>query len=132
MNRRHAVRKLGAALGVCLATNPWRMGGAAEAAGQPDFSEIERRLKDTIDKGVFEGVGLLICTAGKTLYKKAFGKDTAETTHLLASATKIASATAMMSLVDEKLVALDDPIKKYLPQFGKVRGEITIRQLLAK
>jgi len=132
MNRRQAVRTLGAAFGVCLATSPWRKAGAAEAAGQPDFSEIERRLKDTIENRVFDGVGLLICTAEKTLYKKAFGKDTTETTHLLASATKIASATAMMTLVDDRLIALDDPLTKYLPNFGKVRGAITIRQLLAQ
>lgn len=132
MNRRRAVQTLGAALGVCLATNPWRKASAAEAASQPDFSEVARRLKETIDKRVFDGIGLLLCTADRTLYKKAFGADTTETTHLLASATKIASATTMMTLVDEKLIALDDPITKYLPQFGQVRGAITIRQLLAQ
>jgi CubicO group peptidase (beta-lactamase class C family) len=132
MNRRQAVRTLGAAFGVCLATRPWRRAGAAEAAGQSGFSEIERRLKETIEKRVFDGIGLLLCTGEKTLFKKAFGADTTETTHLLASATKIASATAMMTLVDQKLIALDDPIRKHLPQFGKVRGAITIRQLLAQ
>ncbi|MCI0749269.1 MAG: beta-lactamase family protein, partial [Nevskiales bacterium] len=65
-------------------------------------------------------------------YKKAFGADTTETAHLLASATKIASATAMMSLVDDQLIALDDPVRKYLPKFGTVRGAITVRQLMAQ
>jgi CubicO group peptidase (beta-lactamase class C family) len=129
MNRRQAVRTLGAGLACC----PWLTPpGIANAADEPDFGAIDRRLKATIDDRVFDGIGLLLCTAERTVYKKAFGADTTETTHLLASATKIASATAMMTLVDEKRIALDDPIKKYLPQFGTVRGAITIRQLLAQ
>ncbi len=132
MTRRQALVGMGASLGVGLAASPWLTPGTANAADGPDFGEIKRRLKDTTDDKVFEGVGLLLCTADRTLYKKAFGADSTETTHLLASATKIASATTMMTLVGDKLIQLDDPIKKYLPQFGKVRGAITIRQLLAQ
>ncbi len=132
VTRREASLGLGLSLGAGLAVGPWLTPVIARAAEEPDFSAIDRRLKATIDDKVFEGVGLLLCTAETTLYKKAFGNDTTETTHLLASATKIASATTMMTLVDEKLIQLDDPIKKHLPQFGKVRGAITIRQLLAQ
>ncbi len=132
ITRREAILGMGLSLGAGLASAPWLAPGTAHAADEPDFSASDRRLKATIDEMVFEGVGLLLCTAEKTLYKKAFGNDTTETTHLLASATKIASATTMMTLVDEKLIQLDDSIKKHLPQIGKVRGEITIRQLLAQ
>ncbi|MGH9847673.1 MAG: serine hydrolase [Blastocatellia bacterium] len=132
ISRRQALLSMGATLGVSFASRPWLTPGIAEAVGKSDFSEIDRRLKETIDTGVFEGIGLLLCTSDKTLYKKAFGADTTETTHLLASATKLASATTVMTLVHDKLIKLDDPIKKYLPQFGPVRGKITIRQLLAQ
>lgn len=132
ISRRQALLSMGGALGMSAASRPWLTPGIAEAAGKSDFSEIDRRLKETIDSGVFEGIGLLLCTKDRTLYKKAFGKDTTETTHLLASATKLASATAVMTLVHDKLLRLDDPIKKYLPKFGAVRGAITIRQLLAQ
>ncbi|HWC76949.1 MAG TPA: serine hydrolase domain-containing protein, partial [Blastocatellia bacterium] len=90
-----------------------------------DWADVESRIKATIDNGTFDGAGLLLCTAEGTFYKKAFGADTTETTHLLASATKLASTTAIMTLVDDKLIKLDDPIRKYLPQFGSVRGAIT-------
>lgn len=114
----------------------WRLRADDKPAGTTgrslDFNEIDRRLKATIDEKVFEGIGLLLCTSDKTLYKKAFGADTTETPHLLASATKLASTTAMMTIIDEKLAGLEDPIKKYLPQFGPVRGKITIRQLLSQ
>ncbi len=132
ITRREALLGMGLSVGVGLASGPWLTPGTAQAADEPDFSAINRRLKAAIDDKVFEGLGLLVCTAEKTLYKKAFGKDTTETTHLLASATKIASATTMMTLVGDKLIQLADPIKRHLPQFGKVRGAITIRQLLAQ
>ena len=35
----------------------------------------------------------------------------------IASMTKPMTAAALMMLVDEKKVALDDPIEKYLPEF---------------
>ncbi len=130
VNRRQALLDL-RALGA-LALMPRLPPGIVDVAEQPDFSEIERRLKETIDQGVFTGIGLLLCTSRKTLYKAAFGADTTETTHLLASATKLASSTTLMTLVDDKLIELDQPINKYLPKFGAVRGSITIRQLLAQ
>jgi CubicO group peptidase (beta-lactamase class C family) len=132
ISRRQALLSMGATLGMSLASRPWLLPGGADAVEKSDFSEIDRRLKEMIDTGVFEGIGLLLCTKDRTLYKKAFGADTTETPHLLASATKLASATTVMTLVHDKLVKLDDPIKKYLPQFGPVRWAITIRQLLAQ
>ena len=55
-----------------------------------------------------------------------------ETIFDLASLTKnIATTTALMWLVDEGLVALDDPVAKYLPAFGERDKEgVTPRHLL--
>ncbi len=129
ITRRQALAGMGASLGVGLASSPSL---TAAQPGDKEFAEVDRRLRSAIDMRVFDGVGLLLCTADRTPYKRAFGKDTTETTHLLASATKLASTTAIMTLVDAKLLSLDDPIRRHLPKFGKVRGAITIRQLLAQ
>jgi CubicO group peptidase (beta-lactamase class C family) len=50
----------------------------------------------------------------------------------LASLTKnIATTTAVMLLVRDGLVTLDDPVAKHLPSFGdRDKGEVTIRHLL--
>ena len=50
----------------------------------------------------------------------------------LASLTKnMATTTAIMLLVRDGLVALDDPVAKFLPSFGdRDKGEVTIRHLL--
>jgi CubicO group peptidase (beta-lactamase class C family) len=79
-----------------------------------------------------EAAGLVIVKDGSTIFREAFGKYTVESADLLWSATKLASATAMMSVIDDGLARLDDPISRHLPAFTGVKGGITIRQLLAQ
>jgi CubicO group peptidase (beta-lactamase class C family) len=55
----------------------------------------------------------------------------AEEMFLLGSISKPISVTALMTLYDQNKFQLDDPAKKYLPEFtGEGRETITIRQLL--
>jgi CubicO group peptidase (beta-lactamase class C family) len=58
---------------------------------------------------------------------------TPETIFDLASLTKpIATATALVLLVDEGAVALDDPVCKFLPAFAeRDKGSLTLRHLLS-
>jgi CubicO group peptidase (beta-lactamase class C family) len=50
---------------------------------------------------------------------------------LIASISKPMSMAALMTLYDEGKFRLDDPLKKYIPEFtGDGRSEITIQQLL--
>jgi CubicO group peptidase (beta-lactamase class C family) len=57
---------------------------------------------------------------------------TADTQHDLASVTKIvATTTALIRLVSDGLVGLDDPARRYLPGLGEgEKASITVRQLL--
>jgi CubicO group peptidase (beta-lactamase class C family) len=52
----------------------------------------------------------------------------------IGSITKVWTATAVMGLVEEGLVELDAPLRRYLPEFtvldGDVAGRVTIRHLL--
>ncbi|MEW6006002.1 MAG: serine hydrolase [Stygiobacter sp.] len=97
-----------------------------------DFSAVSARLKKAVDNGELPGVGLIIVNRDSTLYKEAFGTSIVNSALLIASATKLASASAIMTLVDEGRIALDDSIAKYLPQFADAKGNITIRQLLSQ
>lgn len=56
---------------------------------------------------------------------------TAETVYRVASISKTFAATAVMQLVEKGLVSLDDPIRKWVPQFPR-KGDttITLRHLL--
>jgi len=53
----------------------------------------------------------------------------------IGSATKVFNAVMIMSLVEESKLALDTPVRKYIPQFqladAKAAGSITLRQLLS-
>ncbi|QQS36777.1 MAG: serine hydrolase [Ignavibacteriales bacterium] len=106
-----------------------------------DFSTIEKFIKESISNSAFPGAVLLIGNKDSILYQKAFGHFTYDknspnvstsTIYDLASLTKvIATTTAIMLLVDRKILSLDDKVSVYIPEFGKNGKEgTTIRNLL--
>ncbi|MFI6072693.1 serine hydrolase domain-containing protein [Actinoplanes sp. NPDC051343] len=59
---------------------------------------------------------------------------TPETVFQIGSVTKILTAVLVMQLVDDGLIELDQPVRRYLPQFALINPEatetVTVRQLL--
>lgn len=88
---------------------------------------ITRKLQQSIENGSTPGVALLIDKNGELLYRYAVGyaqqypehKDLHERTIFdIASLTKVvATTTALMLLLQENKIGLDDPVDKYLPEF---------------
>ncbi len=87
------------------------------------------------------GAVVLVGHDGQVVYRKAFGERsleprreamTVDTIFDLASLTKvIATTTAVMQLVEKGRIRLNDPVAKYIPEFGENgKEEITIRELL--
>ncbi len=105
------------------------------------FAAVDSIIKAAIADSAFPSAVILIQQNGKILHEKAFGyytyspssgRVTLNTMYGLASLTKvIATTTATMICYDRGLFKLDDPVAKYLPQFG-VNGKehVTIRNLL--
>jgi uncharacterized protein YbbC (DUF1343 family)/CubicO group peptidase (beta-lactamase class C family) len=98
---------------------------------------IERAIAD----GNIPGAVLLVGHNGKVVYRKAYGSRalepkrepmTLDTIFDLASLTKVvATTTAVMQLVQQGKVRLNDPVAKYLPEFAQNgKDDITLRQLL--
>jgi len=84
---------------------------------------------------------LIVGHHGQVIYRKAYGSRaleprreamTLDTVFDLASLTKvIATTTAVMQLVEQGKVRLNDPVAKYLPEFAQNgKDDITVRQLL--
>ena len=84
---------------------------------------------------------LIVGHDGAVIYRKAYGARaleprrevmTLDTVFDLASLTKvIATTTAVMQLVEQGKVRLNDPVAKYLPEFAQNgKEDITVRQLL--
>lgn len=78
----------------------------------------------------------------KIIFQKAYGYSdlshkkpaTTETTYRIASISKFFTATAIMQLVDDKRISLDDPIADHLDtvrSYDEELGLITIRQCLS-
>jgi CubicO group peptidase (beta-lactamase class C family) len=63
---------------------------------------------------------------------RSFGKDGhRRAVFLLASVSKPLTATGVMVLVDRGEIRLDDPVRRYLPEFtGGGRDQVTLRHLL--
>lgn len=105
------------------------------------ITEIETYVNKCIKKGKIPGMALTIVTEDRT-YTKCYGysnKKTNETVdeHTkfeLASNSKAYTATAIMQLVKENKVLLEDPVSKYIPEltfyYGAQKVDVTIEQLL--
>jgi CubicO group peptidase (beta-lactamase class C family) len=98
-------------------------------------------LETAINDRVFPGAVAAVASAGDQIYVAA-GRETYDASSLrvevgalfdVASLTKVvATTTAIMQLIDARLVALDDPAARYLRKLsGGERKNITIRQLLS-
>jgi CubicO group peptidase (beta-lactamase class C family) len=116
------------------------------AQGQTPDAGWEKHLDTLIEKGMGEyqvpGLAVGIVLDGKLAYARGFGQVTLgqpggvtpDTLFHMASVTKPFVATAIMQLVEEGKIALDDPAAKYLPYFRMDDSRyqaITIRQLLS-
>jgi len=75
---------------------------------------------------------VLHVTQREATFTRKFGKAASDDAmFLLGSITKPICVTALMTLFDRGEFALDDPLKKFIPQFtGDGRDQVTLRQLL--
>jgi CubicO group peptidase (beta-lactamase class C family) len=90
-------------------------------------------LQPFLDKHELAGAVALVADKDKVVSVEAFGfadiagKQAMKTDALfwIASQSKAMTATAVMMLVDEGKIALDDPVEKYLPEF---RGQMVVAE----
>jgi len=102
-------------------------GGLVNALAAPAQScgELRAAVQPFVDRGVLAGAVMLVATADKVLDVETVGfSDVAARQPMqaddffwIASQTKPMTAAALMMLVDEGKVNLDDPVEKYLPEF---------------
>jgi len=106
-----------------------------------DFHQVDNALNEAVAQGVFPGAVLLASCDEEIVHHGAFGSRSLvpEKTALdasaifdLASLTKpLATATAVMLLVREKKIRLDDRITRFIPTFGVFgKSPATVRHLL--
>jgi CubicO group peptidase (beta-lactamase class C family) len=121
------------ALALCAAS-------ALNARAQPPT--IEARVDTFVERQMrarrIPGLSLAVVRDGRVVYAKGYGKAnlewdapaTPETVYLLASVTKQFTATAIMMLVGEGKLRLDDPVTKWIADAPNPWKSITVRHLL--
>ena len=98
---------------------------AAPSLPQQGAAALSTFLKDATDRGDVPGVVVAVVNKDGVLYNEAFGKSstlrntpmTKDTIFNMASMTKPVTSVAIMMLVDEGKLKLDDDVAKYLPKY---------------
>ncbi len=122
-----------------------------------NLKKIDVLLKNAIANEAIPSAVCMITFRGEPIYLKAFGDATREDKGKAlakdaifrnASQTKLVTTVALMTMYQDGMFSLEDPVKKYLPEFANpvvrvsgsteaknlvtrpAKGDITIRQLL--
>lgn len=136
----------------CSSSESTRHDQPADGMGRPSLAALDpigSAVQAQIDTGVIPGALVMISEKGKTTYRRTFGVANLERETPIAedtifrfySMTKPITCAAVMSAYDQGLIRLDDPVKKYIPEFAnmtvrtdagvvKADRDITIRHLL--
>jgi uncharacterized protein YbbC (DUF1343 family)/CubicO group peptidase (beta-lactamase class C family) len=115
--------------------------GVAAPTRAVTLPAVDAVIEQAIEEKQVPGAVLIVGHDGQVIYRKAYGERaleprrepmTLDTVFDLASLTKvIVTTTAVMQLVEQGKVRLNDPVAKYLPEFAQNgKDDITVRQLL--
>ncbi len=92
-------------------------------------ARLDAALRRFVDAGEITGASALVWHDGREAYFGAFGMAdrearrpmTRDTIVRIFSMTKPVTGVALMQLYEQGKFQLDDPVSRYLPEFGKVR-----------
>jgi uncharacterized protein YbbC (DUF1343 family)/CubicO group peptidase (beta-lactamase class C family) len=114
--------------------------GAQGQTGSALGPRLDAVMEEAVRQDEIPGGVLLVSHKRRVVYRKAFGQRslaprregmTADTIFDLASLTKVvATVPAVMRLVEEGKLRLNDRVTRYLPEFQGGASEITVRNLL--
>ncbi len=117
------------------------------------LARLDSVLQEYIDKNQLAGIVALVLQDGRPVYERALGwsdkessrKMTSDTIFRIASQTKAITSAAVLILMEEGKLSLDDPVSRFIPTFRETKvavkkesgveivpakRQITIRDLL--
>jgi len=126
---------------------------SAQSLNSERLARIDRLFQQYVDESRIGGAVALVMQDGKAIYERAFGwrdkeagsRMTTDAIFRIASQTKALTSTAILSLMEEGKIGLNDPAGRFIPAFSKTavavqngqdvqvvpaRRPITIRDLL--
>ena len=124
---------------------PIRSASSSRITNDPRLSDVDSVIEQSVAKDEIPGGVLLVGSHGRIVWRKAYGSRailpkreamTPDTIFDLASLTKVfATTAAVMKLVEQGKLRLNDPAVRYIPELGTEgataeKNQITLRQLL--
>ncbi|MFI6600888.1 serine hydrolase domain-containing protein [Nonomuraea sp. NPDC050536] len=109
------------------------------APAVPSSDAIDGYVRRAMDATGLPGLAVVVTHQGKVVHAGGYGRDgdgravTADTPMRVASVSKSFTAMAVMTLVDEGKVTLDEAVARQLPEFRLAdprAATVTVRQLL--
>lgn len=109
-------------------------------ADVPDgaVERIDAIANEAVQQKRTAGCSIAVVKDGETILAKGYGMAdlendvpaTAETVYRIGSITKQFTATAIMQLVEQRKLSLDDELTKFLPDFSTQDHQVTVHHLL--
>ncbi|GAB3451801.1 serine hydrolase domain-containing protein [Actinophytocola sediminis] len=127
-------RTLCLVMAVLLATAP-----SARAAGEPTSTDLDAYLEQALESTGLPGMSVVVTHGDEVVHAAGYGRDanddpvTENTPMRVASVSKSFTAMAVMLLVEDGAIALDEPVADQLPEFrlaDERADRITVRHLL--
>src|ERR1035441_10288304 len=124
---------------VCLTLTLFFAISIASAQSPATTAAVTDYVKAEMQRQHIPGLSLLVVKSGKIVRAEGFGLANVElqvpvkpeTVFQSGSVGKQFTATAVMMLVEEGKVGLDDPLTKYFPDAPDSWKEVTVRELLS-
>jgi methyl acetate hydrolase len=112
-------------VGVAVAT----LSGTVSAQDSPGKAALDASLRGAVERKDMPGVVALLTSRERVLYQGAFGAAdvatgrplTSDALFRIASMTKPVTSVALMQLVEQGRLGLDDPAEKYLPELAGLK-----------
>ena len=103
--------------------------GTAGAQNSPATTALDTSLRGAVERKDVPGVVALITDRERVLYQSAFGVAdvatgrplTSDALFRIASMTKPVTSVALMQLIEQDRLGLDDPAEKYLPELAGLK-----------
>ncbi|MFC5449898.1 serine hydrolase domain-containing protein [Paenibacillus aestuarii] len=125
------------AIGVTQTINVSAKAPTPSVVADSHDKQISKQIDELLQSKKFNGT-VLVAKDGKVFMSKGFGesnftthtKNDSETIFRIGSVSKSVTAVAVMQLVEQGKLNLDDPINKFFPDFPS-GDKITVHQLLS-
>src|SRR5947199_7358490 len=90
------------------------------------LTRIDRLFQQYVDEARIGGAVALVLQDGKPVYERAFGwsdkeagrKMTTDTIFRIASQTKALTSAAILSLVEEGKIGINEPVSRHIPAYA--------------